>query len=495
VKIKIIIIFVFLFLLNNIGFSNMNEITRPATVAGSFYPDDKDSLKAIIERYFDNAEISAVDELDDVSGIISPHAGYVYSGNVAAYSFKILENRKYDAAIIIAPSHQKPFTGCAIFPGDNYQTPFGKIPIDKELSKLINQDNRFVFLSMDGHEWNNFTSEHSLEVQLPFLQYVQPNLPIVPIVMGSQDDETCSMLSQAVIKAIKKMNKKVLIVASTDLSHFHSQDTAKAMDKNVISSFEDYDYFKLSYYLFNRAWEACGAGPVISTMLICEELGANKAICLKYATSADTPDGSISPDRVVGYFSGVIGKNEKNSNLLPELTNNEKAYLKNLAKSVVESVANNKKIEHNKIESLRLNSKLAAFVTINKHKELRACMGHIFSSAPLIEEVIESASIASTQDYRFGKIKADELNDLEYEVSVLSRMKLINDFDEIEIGKHGLYIKYGNKSGLLLPQVASERKWDRDTFLSQVCLKAGLAKDFYLKGNAQIFIFEAIIID
>ncbi len=494
-KIKIIIIFAFLNLLNNIGFSKMNEIIRPATVAGSFYPEDKDRLRSLIQEYLSKASVSKGQEIDDLIGIISPHAGYVYSGTVAAHSFKILQNRKFDVAIVIAPSHQKPFSGCAVFPGDFYSTPLGKLKIDKTLADLINVNNKYIYSSMNGHEWSNFTSEHSLEVQLPFLQSVQPELPIVPIVMGSQDEETCIELSKAIIDAIKKYNKKVIIIASTDLSHFHSQVSAKALDSNVLNAFENFDYFKLSHQLFNRAWEACGAGPVITTMLICEALGANKSVCLNYATSADTPEGRISPDRVVGYFSGAIGKTKTQSNLLPELTKDEKVYLRDLAKHVVENIANNQKLKYSKIESDNLNSEFAAFVTINKNKELRACMGHLFSNSSLIEEVIESATIASTQDYRFGKIKADELEELEYEVTVLSRMKLISDFNEIEIGKHGLYIKYADKSGLLLPQVASERQWDREKFLTNVCLKAGLPKDLYLKGKAQIFIFEAIIID
>lgn len=473
----------------------MNDITRPATVAGAFYPEDTDTLRKVVENFILQADISKGKELTEVMAIISPHAGYVYSGHVAGHSYRMIKDEEYDAAIIIAPSHQKPFRGCSIFPGENYQTPLGKVKIDRELADLINIDSRNVFSSMDGHEWSNFTSEHSLEVQLPFLQVVQPDLPIVPVIMGSQDDETCNELSKAIIRAIKKYGKKVLLIASTDLSHFHSQDSAKALDSNVTGAFEDYDYLKLSYNLFSHTWEACGAGPIIATMLICEQLGADKAINMKYATSADTQAGKISPDRVVGYFSGVIGKTGKIHTLLPELSNEEKSFIKNLAKNTVESVIKNRKIELSDNISENMKMPFAAFVTINKNKSLRACMGHIFSSAPLVDEIIESASIACTKDYRFGKINESELKDLEYEVTVLSRMKLVSDFNEIQIGKHGLYIKYGNKNGLLLPQVASERNWDKETFLSQVCAKAGLPTDTYLKGNAQIFIFEAVIIE
>ncbi len=314
--------------------------------------------------------------------------------------------------------------------------------------------------------------------------------------MGNQDEETTDALMRAVVSALKQSNKKPIIIASSDLSHFHSQDTAKELDKKVTDAFSEFDYFKRAFHLFNRDWEACGAGPIIAAMMICEQLGANTSKTIKYATSADTKMGRISPDRVVGYFSGAIGISKKtDKGLLPDLSNEEKELILKIAKGAVESSVNNEDFAFPAIESENLNINLPVFVTINKNEQLRACMGHIIANKSLKDEIKESAFLASKNDYRFGAVKLLELNNLEYEVTVLSRMKRITSEDEIIIGKHGLYIKFGRNSGLLLPQVAESLDWTAKTFLEQVCNKAGIPENTYLKNEAQVYIFEAIVID
>lgn len=466
---------------------------RPATVAGSFYPSDQETLRKMVEGYLDVSSPVKINK--KIIGIIAPHAGYIFSGKVAGSAYREVHNQEYDAIIVIAPSHQKAFRGASIFDGDAYTTPLGIVRVDKVLAKEVSLDNDLVKLSRDGHSWTEGNPEHSLEVQLPFIQISLPNTPIVPIVMGSQDFQTADALMRAIVNAVKKQNKNVLLVASTDLSHFHNINIAKSLDSNIIEDFSRFDYFKLAYYLFSHQWEACGGGPVVVVMMAAEQLGATKAINLEYATSGDVPAGARNKDSVVGYMSGVlIIDEEQTKDKLPILTEEEKKYLINLAEQSVKNTITNKKASIIPKESQPLLEKYAAFVTITKYGDLRACMGHTFATEPLVKEIENSASMASTQDYRFGPIEPKELKDLQYEISILSRMRRILNFNEIEIGKHGLYIRYGRNSGLLLPQVASERKWDVETFLKNTCLKAGLPSDTYLKPEAELYVFTALII-
>lgn len=470
-------------------------IIRPATVAGTFYPNDSIELRKMLEAFLNNVPKDSNNIHSDVSAIVVPHAGYVFSGQVAAYSYKQLIGKHYDLAIVLAPSHHKYFVGSSVFNGDYYSTPLGEIKVQNDFANLL-VNNQSIKLSLDGHEWQTSSTEHSLEVQLPFLQIVQPNLPIVPIVIGSQDYATVNSLVLSIVNAIKQTNKKVLIIASSDLSHFHNQDEAQQLDWSLIEAFEHYDYFKIELNAFGRNWEACGAAPISVAMQVSELLGANLCLALNYATSAKSPYSGGDTNRVVGYYSGIIGKSDlATDDLLPNFSDVEKFYLKTLAKASVESIINNHPIEIELLETENLELNFPAFVTINKNNELRACMGHIIGSQDINNEIISTAQMAATKDHRFGAIRSDELNELEYEVTVLSRMKRITDFNEIQIGKHGLYIRYNQNSGLLLPQVASDRNWSVSEFLENICLKANLQRDMYNLKEAQIFIFEAIIIE
>lgn len=477
------------------------EIVRKPAVAGSFYPKDKDELKNMIDAYLNNVHIN--NSTDNIQGIVSPHAGYVFSGQSAAYAYKSIQSNKYDVAVIIAPSHQKYFEGASVFNGDYYETPLGKIKVDKEFAELLT-DNKSIVLSDLAHiiaNRNENTAEHSLEVQLPFLQTVQPDLPIVPIVMGSQDYTTIHRLVKSLINAVNTSKKKVLFIASSDLSHFHNLDTAKSMDSELINAFNSYDYFKIELFALGGSWEACGAAPISVVMQVCELLGANSSASLNYSTSADSKYSNYDKSRVVGYFSGAIVKdNLISSELLPELTDADKANILLLAKNSVENTVNRKQEKL----SLELNkypaSQFPAFVTINKREEsgeydLRACMGHIVGSKNLQEEIISTAQMAATEDYRFGAIKPAELSELKYDVTILSRFKKILSMDEIEIGKHGIYIRKGRNSGLFLPQVATDNHWGVLQYLQNICYKAQLPANAYLDPDSELFIFEAIVIE
>ncbi len=472
--------------------NSAKEIVRKPAVADAFYPGNPGELRAAVASY--TAEDCKVSNDEDIIGIIVPHAGYVFSGKVAGRAYNELKGRKYDAIIIISPSHVTSFKGSCVYKGDAYQTPLGIIKVDKELADSIGSGSKLLKYGFDGHEWEGARGEHSLEVQLPFFQVVLPDVPIVPIVMGSQNFETCDALMRSIVKSVRESGKKVLLAASSDLSHFHDDGTAHALDSQIVNAFDNFQYFKLASQLFSGKWEACGGGPIVTVMMASELLGANNCRSCMYATSADS-DYPTGKNRVVGYLSGLIMKTDNPVPLLPELTDAVKEHILAAAKAGVRNAV------YGKDDALEpgpgfdeLTKNYATFVTITKDGNLRGCMGHLYTGLPLIDEIKETSKLASMRDYRFGPIERDEMKSLGYEVTILSRMIRILDTGLIQIGRDGLYIRLGNASGLLLPQVASERNWDTETFLENLCLKAGLGKNDYKNPDAQLYSFRAVII-
>ncbi len=473
---------------------------RPPTVAGAFYHSNIDSLNAEIERYLELDKEPKIPKQNRIIGIVVPHAGYAYSGFVAGKIYRELPERGIRTIIIISPSHQVYFNYSAVFPGDAYVTPLGPCKVDKELSKLIASQDSNVRLSMEGHSWRKVTSEHSIEVQIPFIQKVLPSAQIVPIVMGSQDDQTVHSLSYAIVKALTISNRfgDVLLVASSDLSHYHSYDKAYAIDSKLLQAFTQYDYFKLSSQLHSREIEACGGGPIVAVMTICEAIGANQAISVFYATSGDSPFGSKNKEQVVGYFTGaLLNIPDYVPQNLPILTDEEKDELRKLVQETIERTIADKKVEKPEYQLIpkSFSEQYPVFVTIEKEGELRACMGHTFATKPLYFEIQEVAQLTATNDTRFEPIKPEEFPYLDYGITILSKFTKVFDLSKIQVGKHGLYIRYRNHNGILLPQVATDRNWDVKTFLEHLCLKANLPRSTYLNPNAEIFTFEALIIN
>lgn len=477
----------------------MNNIStiRAATVAGQFYPDNPDSLKSKIKEYL-SLENNNIYTDSDIFGLVVPHAGYTYSGYIAGEAYKELIGRKYDVIVIISPSHTKFFQGSCVYNGEAYLTPLSPLFLDKDFCYELCKQNNNVYLGTDGHDWEKSRSEHALEVQLPFIQTVLPDVKIVPIIMGSQDPKSINDLTTALYKTIKLQNKKVLVIASSDLSHFHNSEEAEELDSRFIDSFENFDYFKIQSLLSQKLTEACGGGPIQVMMMVGESLGYQYSSTMNSGTSADSQETPTDDSRVVGYFSGIVYKDENSEELLPEFNDLEKKEIIRFTKKVI----NNKILKSNDstILDLSCDSYFGMFVTIKKNNELRACMGHLLSLDNFQDELKSIAELTATQDYRFGALKESELGEYQIEISFLSRFKRIFDINKIEIGKHGLYIKYYNEkqknysSGLLLPQVATEHKLNRTSFLQNLSKKASLDKDSYLDDNAELYIFEAEII-
>ena len=268
---------------------------RHSVIAGSWYPGTEGQLRQTVQGYLDEVE---KEELGgELIGLISPHAGYIYSGQVAAYAYKQLAGTSYDAVAVISPVHRMYVDRFAVISAAAYETPLGLVEIDAELIEAIDKGIGLVHVPQDN--------EHSLEIQLPFLQVVLGEFKLLPIMMGDQDLPSCQKLGTALAGVLK--GKNVLLVASTDLSHFHNYDTAVRLDEIILEHVRAYDPEGLAKDLERRKCEACGGGPVMAVMLAAQELGANEAKVLKYMNSGDvTGDHS----QVVGYMAAALYRSE-----------------------------------------------------------------------------------------------------------------------------------------------------------------------------------------
>jgi AmmeMemoRadiSam system protein B/AmmeMemoRadiSam system protein A len=472
-----------------------NDKIRSPAVAGGFYPADPEELAGTVDRLLASATSTPPD--GRLIALICPHAGYAFSGPVAAESYATLRGAEVDRVVVIAPSHVEAFRGAAVYDGAGYATPLGVVEVDTDFAAKLAAAAPSIKLSGDGHDHGRLSrGEHAVEVQLPFLQRVLGgDFRLVPIVMGDQQYETCRALGVA-LAALIDGDPHTLIVASSDLSHFHDYDEARRLDSMVIGAIESWDYFSLSRNCATRTWEACGGGPIVAAMMAAERLGADRAVLLKRANSGDIPGGDRS--RVVGYSAFALldtGPGGAGAGAFGlELTRPERKKLLEIARSSVGgAVRDGRLIELDGGATATLQRALGAFVTLTEEGRLRGCIGYVTPTKPLWETVRDVAALAAVRDRRFDPVGERELSSLEYEISVLSPLRHIADVDQIEVGRDGLLIKKGGAEGLLLPQVASERGWDRATFLRQTCLKAGLPPDAWKDADTDLFAFTAVV--
>lgn len=461
-------------------------------LAGTWYPGSESELRASVEKYLSRVPSSGI--VEKPIALISPHAGHMYSGQVAAYSYAGLRGHKFDTVLVIGPSHRVPFSGAATFDCAGFSTPLGDVPMDRELAKALMKREPMIKNFPEV-----FAGEHSIEIQLPFLQAVLPGFRLVPVIMGDADMATCRRLADAICDCIR--GKSVLVVASSDLSHFHSYETAKEMDQRLLESVKAMDADRLYSSLEKGTSEACGRGPVITAMLFSRKLGANSCRVLEYANSGDVTGEKTSSRGVVGYASAVFfeSRRDKDQSEKPKagvdlgLSEADKAELHAIAGKAIEAACRGKDAPPpvSSEVSPRLKELRGAFVTIYKKGELRGCIGQVAARQPLAEAVAESAKSAAINDPRFTPLRPEELPDITIEISALTPFKKIESPDEIEVGKHGLIISRGRSAGLLLPQVATEHHWDRSSFLEHTCLKAGLPRDAWKDKETEIYIFSA----
>lgn len=478
------------------GSASDGEPVRRSILAGTWYPADPKELRATLSGFLERATVpDTLPPPDFLAGIVVPHAGIRYSGAVAAHAYKVVQKSSVQTVVVLAPSHRVPFSGVSVHRRGPFETPLGRVPLDTEFIEALMELDPDVRDFPEAH-----AQEHSLEIQLPFLQTVLPSFRLVPLVMGNLSWTTCERLAQAL--SVLSRSRRFLVAASTDLSHYHSEKEAKTLDERLLERLRRLEARELMDDMAAGNCEACGTAPLVTLMLYARTVGAHDMRILKYATSADVTGET---NRVVGYAAAAVYKNSgapaKGSQavpakaaLTPSLGAEDKARLKDIARqTLVAKLFGTVPSPDLTLSELppALREPRGAFVTVKRHGQLRGCIGQIEARRPLAHTVSRMALAAAFEDPRFPPVTADEWNDLELEISVLSPLEKLDDPTRVQVGSHGLVVRKGSQSGLLLPQVAVEQGWDRETFLRQTCRKAGLPPDAWRDPDTEIFTFTA----
>ena len=467
--------------------NDMPKEIRPPAVAGQFYPAAAEEITEQINGYLKQASTPPV--AGEIKAIIVPHAGYDFSGQVAAYAFKLLEGVKINTAVLIGNSHTAYFDGAAIDSSDVWQTPLGQVAVDKELAdKLIKADSAIKYdASVHGQD-------HVLEVEIPFLQVVLAgNFKIVPIMLGNKADDSYKKLA----KALKdNLGENDVVVVSSDMSHYPKHEDANKIDRGALEKIKSGKVDELEKYVesvensgvADEQTVLCGLDAVKTLLELARLSGWDKIEVLKYLNSGDV-SGIGDKNRVVGYGAVAFAQIQTAGGLNRE----QRELLLTMAKETVESFVTTGQAPEFDVTDERLKQKQGAFVTLTKNGQLRGCIGQIVpSDEPLWQVVREMAVAACSEDGRFNPVEKSELDELEYEVSVLSAPEAIDDWKKIELGKQGVIIRKGGRSGVFLPQVATETGWTLEEFLGQLCSqKAGLSPSCYKDKDTEIQIFSA----
>lgn len=456
---------------------------RPSALAGSWYPADSDELAAMVDSF-----LEAVQPVDGQPvAIVVPHAGYVYSGPVAAYGFKQLAQGEYDVAVIIAADHQLPLSNpISVWTEGGFETPLGVVPVDAELARALVAADPRITSDPAAHQ-----DEHPIEIELPFLQRVCPQCRIVPVLMSGDDEESVAALADALMSVLP--GRRAIIIASTDLSHYPAYQEARSIDAATLAAIETWDparvrettagLMRAGYA--NLATCACGQGPILAAMRAAQGLGADTVTVLNYANSGDSPYGDR--EAVVGYGALMFW-----SYTPPDLTQARQEELLKLARTTIAEYLRTGQVPAYQTDDPALVRPSGAFVTLRKGDELRGCIGHMRADTPLVQCVQEMAVAAASSDPRFDPLTAEELDEVSIEISVLSPLRRITEPQQIQVGTHGLVLVQGGRQGVLLPQVPVEKGWSRDEFLANLCLKAGLPANCWAEQPA-LYTFTAAV--
>ncbi len=469
-------IVIFVALLCSIKLKNMNNITRYPAQAGRFYSRQTEELRETVNNFLAKAEKEKI--IPGVKGLVVPHAGYIFSGPVAASAFASLSGQEVGTVILLGNSHTNSFPGIAVDDSDIWLSPLGEVEVNKKLAKKIVKEGDLIFFDRETHK-----EDHVLEVELPFLQAtLKEGFKIVPLIFGNQEGDyqkLASILSE-------EMGEEDILVVSSDMSHYPSYEDANRIDTKTLELIKDLDIKGLEEHIKSvmssevsgEQTLLCGSDAVKTIMALADIKDWNRSLAA-YANSGDSQAGD--KQAVVGYGAMIFHSDEL-------LDSKQRSKLMEIAKKSVGHTVKTGMIPADpKIDDERLKRKEGAFVTLRKDGKLRGCIGHIVSpDTPLWKNVRDMAASAALEDGRFLPVNRGELNDLEYEISVLSAPKEIEDWRDIKLGKHGVIVGRGPNKGVFLPQVAHETGWDREQFLTQLCSqKAGLPPDCY-KNNPEV---------
>ncbi len=473
--ISVLIVLVFL------GVCFAARVKEPSA-CGIFYPDNAKQLAEMVVDLINEAPLPEAENKATV--FILPHAGYGYSGSVAAFGYKLLKNTRFRTVVIIGPSHHSAFNGISVYPHGVFSTPLGNIEVDKAFAdRLINKEKNVYFYRPA------FQKEHSIEVQLPFLQRSLKDFRIVPVVIGDCTLEECVSFASLLKNAIGE-RRDVLVIISTDLYHGYDYEEAERIDELTISYIKNLDAKGLYYGLRDGSLQACGGLGLVSALFLSKAAGYDQVRLLKYANSAQITGKLTKGAWTVGYAALSIAQEGQTEGAM--LSKKQRERLLEIARDAISNYIGSGKRAAVHEDDPALSKELGAFVTLRKNGELRGCIGNLTGSKPLYITIRDMAIESATADPRFSPVSREEIKDIDIEISVLSPLKKEEDPGNIKMGVDGVIVRKGLRSGVFLPQVAIETGWSREEFMSNLCAhKAGLPADAWKDKDTQIFTFTA----
>ncbi len=487
---------------------------HPAEGAGRWYPADPSQLRSAVEALLSQAQFDPLP--GRVLAVIVPHAGYVYSGSVASYAFRALQESGCSGQTIavIGDTHTgKGSASVSVWAAGGFETPLGTIPVDSEVAQALLEDQEAR--GQIEFDRQAFQAEHPVENQLPFLQTVCPGARIVPVIIRKPTLENAKLLADALLRAIS--GRPALIVASTDLSHYHPYLEAQQMDQVALEAIISLDPQAVADSPRRCAelglgggepLTMCSQGAVMTALLAAQKMGADRATVLQYANSGDVPIGQR--DQVVGYGAVAIwasvGPNAEdapptarlpspqstvaNPQHLTPLSPELQQELLALARRTAEQFLSTETLPAFRTSEPALLQPMGAYVTYEKDGMLRGCLGRLESDRPVYQNVQYAALAAALGDSRFPPVGAGELSSLSLEITLLHPLHEVHSPEEIQIGRDGVLMRIGEEGGaLFLPQVPLDQGWDLAETLLNLCRKAGLPDDAWTRADARFYVF------
>ncbi|MBI2876856.1 MAG: AmmeMemoRadiSam system protein B [Candidatus Tectomicrobia bacterium] len=459
---------------------NQMEV-RPSILQGTWYPSTSQALGSQVDTLLQAAP--SVQLPGSLRALIVPHAGYAYSGRCAAHAYRALADRQYRRVIVLAPSHYGGFRGGSILPVSYYETPLGLVEVDQEAVRSLRAH------PLIGVQVEAELREHSLEIQLPFLQRSLSGFKLVPLLIGQLAREEYPVLAGEIQRQV---DDHTLLIASSDFTHYGPRFGYLPFDREIpyriwmldshaLARIQERDVEGFLHYVADTGATICGFRPIA---LLLQSLPEDvRGQVLDYYSSGEmTGDYTNS----VSYAALVFTCDPE------RLDGEEKRTLLSIARDTMElylRMGQMLEVENGPyVLTERLQRRLGTFVTLEKEGRLRGCIGNVLPNKPLYESVRDNAIHAAVRDPRFPAMAVEEVPQVRLEVSVLSTLKRVATLREIWVGRHGLLVRKGSRSGLLLPRVALDHRWDLQTFLENACLKAGLQPQDWKEG-AEVYLF------
>ena len=456
---------------------------RPSAVAGSWYSADPAELRTQIDDLL--AKANAPNLFGELRALIVPHASYVYSGPIAASGYACIAGQQFTRVVILAPSHRKGFRGCSVPDYSAYSTPLGDVPLDSEACAALRRHQLF------GEEKAAHREEHAIEIQLPFLQRTLGNFSMVPVLISYLEESEIATIADAIRPLL---NAQTLLVVSTDFTHYGPRFAYQPFKTDIRENLRQLDYGAfikilegdpqgLLDYKSETGITACGILPIAVAL---QALGReHQAMLLAYYASGELT-GDWTNSVSYGSFCFTTAREQLNED--------EQQVLLRLSRDVLDSYTADGTapvLDPKKYNITPAMMRVAGvFVTLRKGGQLRGCIGTIAGVSPIVSAVIDNTISSASQDPRFPPVKAEETASIEIEISVLTSPQELSDYRRIRLGIDGVVLQKGNRSGVYLPQVATETGWGIDEFMENLCRKAGLPAGSHTTPGARLYYFQ-----